>query len=237
MPSGEVATSRSTRKSRRTRATTSRTDPTVLIAEYWGEFRWLAVQPPPVGMGFDLGYADGLRDGIRAVLAQAAGGAGAPVDLGPIRRGLRRPWNTPHAWQAYNCIENHDLVLDADGEGHRQPSIARLAGGQDARSWYARSRARTATGLLLTAPGAPMLFMGQEVLEDKLWADNPNQGDLLIWWDGLEGADRHMADFHRFTHDLLHLRRRHRPCAPSRSSCTRWTTTSGCWRSSVGCLE
>jgi 1,4-alpha-glucan branching enzyme len=32
----------------------------------------------------------------------------------------------------------------------------------DPRSWYARSRARVATGLLLTAPGVPMLFMGQE---------------------------------------------------------------------------
>ena len=32
----------------------------------------------------------------------------------------------------------------------------------NSRSWYARSRARVANGLLLTAPGTPMLFMGQE---------------------------------------------------------------------------
>ena len=32
---------------------------------------------------------------------------------------------------------------------------------------------------------------------------------VLIWWDGLEGGDRHMADFHRFTRDLIALRRRH----------------------------
>jgi 1,4-alpha-glucan branching enzyme len=179
-----------------------------LIAEYWGEQPWLAVQPSPAGMGFDLGYADGLRDGVRSLLAQAAGGASASVDLGPVRRALLRPWNTPHAWQAYHCLENHDLVLDADGD-HRKPRIARLAGGDCARSWYARSRARTATGLLLTAPGVPMLFMGQEFLEDKLWSDDVNRGDRLIWWDGLEGGDRHMADFHRFTRDLLHLRRRH----------------------------
>jgi 1,4-alpha-glucan branching enzyme len=54
-----------------------------------------------------------------------------------------------------------------------------------------------------------MLFMGQEFLEDKLWSDNPNRADLLIWWDGLEGLDRHMGDFHRCTRDLLWLRRRH----------------------------
>jgi 1,4-alpha-glucan branching enzyme len=180
-----------------------------LIAEYWGEQRWRAVVPAPDGMGFDLGYADGLRDGLRAVLAQAAGGGDAPVDLGPVRRGLQRPNNYPNAWQAYNCAEDHDFVLDADGDHHRKPRIARLAGGDDARSWYARSRARVATGLLLTAPGVPMLFMGQEFLEDKLWSDNPNRDDRMIWWEGLEGADRHMADFHRFVRDMLMVRRRH----------------------------
>jgi 1,4-alpha-glucan branching enzyme len=97
-------------------------------------------------------------------------------------------------------------VLDADD--HRESRIARLADPTDPRSWYARSRARVATGVLLTAPGVPMLFMGQEFLEDKLWSDSPDRGDRLIWWDGALGQDRHMADFLRCTRDLIHLRRR-----------------------------
>jgi len=180
----------------------------VLIAEYWGAHRWLAVEPTPGGMGFDVGYADGLRDGVRSVLAQAAGGAGAAVNVSGLRAGLERPWNVPFAWQAYNCLENQDLVLDADGD-HRKPRIARLADATDPRSWYARSRSRVAAGLLLTAPGVPMLFMGQEFLEDKLWSDDPNRADLLIWWDGLDGADPRMADHHAFVRDLIALRRRH----------------------------
>jgi 1,4-alpha-glucan branching enzyme len=180
-----------------------------LIAEYWGQYRWLAVRRPADGMGFDLGYADGLRDGVRAVLAEAAGGAGAAVHVSRLRGGLEKPLNVSAAWQAYNCLENQDLVLDADGD-HRHPRIARLADATNSRSWYARSRARVATGLLLTAPGSPMLFMGQEFIEDKLWSDDPNRGDLLIWWDGLAGADRTMGDHHRFTRDLIWLRRRHR---------------------------
>ncbi|MEA2151449.1 MAG: 1,4-alpha-glucan branching enzyme [Solirubrobacteraceae bacterium] len=179
-----------------------------LIAEYWREHRWLAVARAPEGMGFDIGYADGLRDGVRSVLTQAAGGASAAVDIGRLRRGLERPWNVPFAWQAYNCVENHDLVLDQDGD-HRHPRIPRLADAGDPRSWYARSRTRVATGLLLTAPGVPMLFMGQEILEDKLWSDDPNRDDTLVWWDGLDGADPHMADFHRFTRAVTSLRRRH----------------------------
>jgi 1,4-alpha-glucan branching enzyme len=156
-------------------------------------------------MGFDVGYADGLRDGVRSVLAQAAAGADAPVDVGSLRRGLERPWNFASAWQAYNCVENHDLVLDQDGD-HRHPRIPRIADPTNARSWYARSRSRVATALLLTAPGIPMLFMGQEMLEDKLWSDNPNRTDTLVWWDGLDGADPHMGDFHHFTSELLSLR-------------------------------
>lgn len=180
----------------------------VLIAEYWGEQRWLAVLPPPAGMGFDLGYNDLLRNCVRDVIQEAAGGAGATVRLGRLRSGLERPWNVSAAWRAYNCIENHDFVLDMDGD-HRKPRIPRLAHQDDPRSWYARSRSRVAMGLLLTAPGVPMLFMGQEFLEDKLWSDNPGSTGNFIWWDGLEGQDRHMSDFHRFTRDLLWLRRRH----------------------------
>jgi 1,4-alpha-glucan branching enzyme len=179
-----------------------------LIAEYWGEQRWLAVWQPPTGMGFDLGYADGMRDGVRGVLAEAARGEAAPVHLDQLRNGLERPWNVPFAWQAYNCIENHDFVLDAHDD-HQKPRISKLADSTNPRSWYARSRARVATGLLLTAPGVPMLFMGQEFLEDKLWSDNPHRRDLLIWWEGLEGRDRHMSDFHRFARDLIRLRRGH----------------------------
>lgn len=176
-----------------------------LIAEYWGEYRWLAVQRPPGGMGFDLGYADGLRDAARGVLEKAAQGGAQPIGIGRLAEGLGRPRNYEHAWQAYNCLENHDLVLDMDD--HRAPRIARLADPDNSRSWYARSRSRVATALLMTAPGTPMLFMGQEFLEDKLWSDSPGRTDRLIWWDGASGDDRSMADFLRCTTDLIALRR------------------------------
>ena len=77
------------------------------------------------------------------------------------------------------------------------------------RSWYARSRARVATGLLITAPGIPMLFMGQEFFENKPWSDNPvTAPGNLIWWDGLL-TDKTMIDFLRFTQELISIRRHH----------------------------
>jgi 1,4-alpha-glucan branching enzyme len=184
-----------------------RTPTAALIAEYWGEIRSLAVTPSPAGMGFDIGYDDRLRDGVRSVLGQAAAGADAPVDLGPLARGVQQRGGSPSAWQTYTCLENQDLVLDADG--HKQPRIAQLAGGNNARSWLARSRTRVATGLLLASAGTPMLFMGQEFLEDKLWSDDIHRPDRQIWWAGVNGADRAMVDFHRFVRDMIRVRRHH----------------------------
>jgi 1,4-alpha-glucan branching enzyme len=179
----------------------------VLIAEFWDEPRASALWAPPDGLGFDVEYGDRLRDSVRAVLAEAAAGAAAAVDLARLGDALTLPWGVPAAWQVYNYLENHDLELDQDGEGHRTPRIARLAGGNQSRSWYARSRSRVATGLLLTAPGIPALFMGQEFLEDKLWTDDVGQADHLIWWAGAEGVDPVMVDFLRCTTDLVALRR------------------------------
>jgi 1,4-alpha-glucan branching enzyme len=180
----------------------------VNIAEYWGQERWRGVVNPPDGMGFDAGYDDRLRDRIRGVIAQAAGGREARVNLDELRDALYPPYGFPAAWKAFQCIENHDLIDDSHTGRDKQPRIARLADATNARSWYARSRARVATGLLLTAPGIPMLFMGQEFLEDKYWSDDPHAANLLIWWQGLEGEDKAMSDHHRFTRDLIWLRRK-----------------------------
>jgi hypothetical protein len=91
-----------------------------------------------------------------------------------------------------------------------------------------------ATGLLLTAPGVPALVMGQEFLEDKLWSDSPQRSDLMIWWDGVEGDDPDMVDFHRFTRDLLHSAARSRRCARSRSTSSTSTRRRGCSPSIAG---
>ena len=181
----------------------------VQIAEYWGNERWKGIAAPPQGMGFDVGYSDTLRDALRGVIGQASGGRDARLSLDQLRDALYLTYNGAARWTVFQCIENHDLI-DFNHTGRdRQPRIPALADPSNARSWYARSRSKVATGLLLTAPGVPMIFMGQEFLEDKYWTDWPGRPELLIWWEGLEGKDKHMSDQHRFTRDLLWLRRRH----------------------------
>jgi 1,4-alpha-glucan branching enzyme len=179
------------------------------IAEYWDWDRATAVLPTPAGFGFDAMLHDGLRRAVRAVIAAAAGGQSAYVNLDVVRDALRRPEGFPAHWKAINHIENHDLV-DADRENAAeiQPRIPALAHWDNRRDWLARSRSRVATGLLLTAPGIPMLFMGQEFLEDKPWHNDPDRDEFFIYWDGLKTPGA-MRDFLRFTSDLCRLRRRY----------------------------
>ncbi len=98
----------------------------------------------------------------------------------PVIDQLRAP-RFRDAWRVVQCIENHDEVYR-----DRDPRIPKLAaGGAGTRNWYATSRSRVATGLLLTAPGIPMLFMGEEFYEDKRWSDDPeHHPNTLIFWTG-----------------------------------------------------
>jgi 1,4-alpha-glucan branching enzyme len=175
-----------------------------LIAEYWADQGFAVRDTRSGGLGFDAVWSAGLRDTVRAAIGQASAGAGARVSLDPVAGALNRPFGFPALWKSVEAVENHDEVFAG-----RAPRIPRLADGSNPRSWFARSRSRVATGLILTAPGIPLLFMGQEFLEDKPWSDSdPN---LLIFWDGVDkGTDKAMVDHLRFTRDLIALRR-HQP--------------------------
>ncbi|MGD0628718.1 MAG: alpha amylase C-terminal domain-containing protein [Terracidiphilus sp.] len=177
-------------------------------AEYWpGEFGdypqpWTSIVTPVAsgGAGFDVVQHDALRAAVRGVLQSAAAGQQAAVSMERLAAGLY-PSGFSHGWQAVTCVENHDRVYVG-----RDPRIPALSDSSNHRSWYARSRSRFATGMLLTAPGIPQLFMGQEFLEDKQWNEVPSGADL-IWWGGLAaGADAAMVNHLRFTQDLIRLR-------------------------------
>jgi 1,4-alpha-glucan branching enzyme len=120
-----------------------------------------------------------------------------------VAHSLVAPAAIPEAWRLVQCLENQDVTFAPHSDAAR---VAVLADSLDRTSWYARSRSRTVTGLLLAAPGIPALFMGQELLEDKNWSDN-RQVDGLIGWAALDGADTARRDFLRFVADMIGLRR------------------------------
>lgn len=179
----------------------------IQISEYWNWDRALPVQND--GLGFDATWSDNLRIAIRSSLAAAAQGRNSIVDLDSVRDALRLPQGFPAMWKSVVHLENHDIVdADRDDKSKIQPRIAALACDPDRRCWLARSRSRVATTLLLAAPGIPMIFMGQEFMEDKPWHNNPARSDLFLYWDGLQ-SDNNMRDFLSFAQELCCLRRRH----------------------------
>jgi 1,4-alpha-glucan branching enzyme len=171
-------------------------------AEYWAVNPWV-VRPPPEGAGFDTTLTDGLRIAIRKVIAQASQPDERPLDMTGLGASLW-PAGFGDAWRFVQGPENHDIVYEG-----REQRIARLGHPQDPRSWFGRSRARVASGISLTAPGIPMLFMGQEFLEDKPWSDDVAfHRELLLHWAGLDNGDKQMLDHLRFMRELIALRRR-----------------------------
>ncbi len=88
--------------------------------------------------------------------------------------------------------ESHDDVANGDV---RVPEA--IAPG-DAAGWWAKKRATLGSALVLTAPGMPMLFQGQELLEDR-------------WFDDTVALDWSKASTHegilRLHRDLIALRR------------------------------
>jgi 1,4-alpha-glucan branching enzyme len=174
----------------------------IQIAEYWPVNPWIVKDHAEGGAGFDATWSDRLRLGVRDAIGQSAAGAGAGVAMEAIADALADS-SLGKRWRAIHSIENHDIVYAG-----REARVARLADGSDARSWYARSRSRVATGLLLTAPGVPMLFMGQELLEAKPWSDTPNPATEIAW-AALDSGDKVTVDFVRFTSELIALRRAH----------------------------
>jgi len=174
-------------------------------AEYWpSEFSASVqsiVQPASQGgAGFDTVQHDALRGAIRGAIQSTSFGASSNVDMGAILNSLYPP-GLSYAWNAVPCIENHDMVFTG-----RDSRIPVLADGSDAQSFYARSRSKVATGLLLAAPGIPQIFMGQEFLENRQWCDDPTLNGNLLEWAALHSGNKAMSDQLRFTQDFIRLR-------------------------------
>ena len=101
--------------------------------------------------------------------------------------------------------ESHDEV--ANGKSRIPSEID----AQDSNNWFAQKRSTLAAALVLTSPGIPMLFQGQEFLEDGWFQDS-----VPLDWDKSE----EFSGLVRMYRDLIHLRL-------NRSYCTRGLTGSG----------
>lgn len=75
--------------------------------------------------------------------------------------------------------ESHDEV------GNGTARVVEEIGHGDVNNWYSKKRASLGMALVMTSPGIPMMFQGQEILEDKWFSDtDPIDWSLLEKYHG-----------------------------------------------------
>ena len=140
------------------------------------------------GLGFHSQWDAGFVHSVRSVLEQPRD---EDRDMDAVARAVTgHDVHLPH--QRVVFTESHDEV--ANGKSRVPESITPGA----ADSWHARKRTALGLALAVTALGIPMLFQGQEFLEDR-WFDDRR----YLSWDK---AHRYSCFLH-LARDLIHLRR------------------------------
>jgi 1,4-alpha-glucan branching enzyme len=153
------------------------------LAEGWNLMRWVNdevkwYQP------WKLTIAEDLNDVEAITASTAAGGAGFdsqwdPSFLHPIRNAVTATFDSGRSMHAVRDALYHRYHSDAFErliyvESHNEATNRRLTEeiwrGQ-ADNWFAKKRSTLAAGILLTAPGVPMIFQGQEMLEWGNWSE------------------------------------------------------------------
>lgn len=158
------------------------------IAEDLRGNAWITRDAGQGGAGFAVQWDSEFAHAMRRLVLPPEDG---DRDLRGIAAAIRHRFNGD-ALQRIVYTESHDEV--ANGRARLPEDIHR----GNAESWYARKRSTLAAGLLLTTPGIPMLFQGQEFVEDRWFHDQ----DPLEW----DRASRH-AGIVSLYRDLVRLRR------------------------------
>ena len=153
------------------------------------------------GAGFTAQWVASFAHPIRATMI-------TPNDdqrsLESIRRAIDGGYNGNPFQRVLYC-ESHDEV--ANGKAR----VASEIDPHNPESWFAQKRTLLAAAIVLTSPGIPMLFQGQEFLEDGWFQDSVP----LDWHKSEE-----FSGLVRMYRDLIQLRL-------NRSLCTRGLTGAG----------
>jgi len=170
------------------------------IAEDLRDNPWITEPTADGGAGFDTQWDAGFVHPVRRTLTQ-------PADGGRSMAALRNAIAGGHHSSLRRVIytESHDEV--ANGHARLPEEIAP----GDAGNVYAKKRSTLGATLVMTAPGIPMIFQGQEILEDKWFHDD----DPIDWtkeqqYAGILALYRDLIRLRRNWHDTTRGLRGHR---------------------------
>ena len=160
------------------------------IAEDMQDNEWLTRPVGAGGAGFGAQWGAGFMHTVRSIIIAQDD---SRRDLYALRDVLSQRFNGD-AFQRVVYTESHDEVA----ESAHQARIPELIWPGSAASFFSQKRSTLGAALVLTAPGIPMLFMGQEFLESGAWSD-ARQVD----WTKLA----RFGGIYYFYRDLIRLRR------------------------------
>jgi len=139
----------------------------LMIAEDLGENAWISKTTGAGGAGFDTQWDGAFAFPVRAALEASADSS---RDMYAVRDAVNKSFNASMQ-QRVIYTENHDEVAN----GRTRVPEAIWPG--NAGSYYSRKRSTLGAALVMTSPGIPMIFQGQEFLEDGWFAAE----DPLDW--------------------------------------------------------
>jgi 1,4-alpha-glucan branching enzyme len=148
----------------------------------------------PVGLEFSSQWDDDMVNVLRGVMVQIDDGN---RDLRAIQNVLQKKIaNDVFSRVVYS--ENHDQVGHPPGQDRLPAMIDR----GNPESIFAKKRSTLAAGIVLTTPGIPMIFQGQEMLETRSFGFNsPTPIDFN------RAADDRFKGIVQMYRDLIALRR------------------------------
>lgn len=141
----------------------------ICIAEDMRDNEWLTKTTGEGGAGFDSQWDAGFHHRVVPVLTAPGD---ADRNMWDIRDAIRHLYN---GWDTQRVIytESHDEV----GAASAKCRVPSQIWWDHPDSYYAKKRSTLGAGIVFTSPGIPMIFMGQEFLEDGAWHDS----DPLDW--------------------------------------------------------
>ncbi len=140
------------------------------------------------GAGFDSQWDSQFVHPIRGAVEAVNDGDRNMFD---VRDAITHNYNAD-SFQRVIYSESHDEV--ANGRARVPEEITP----GDAGSWYAQKRSTLAAALVMTSPGVPMIFQGQEVLEDEFFRDDdPVDWTRAVTFGGIQLMYRDMIRLRR----------------------------------------
>ena len=160
----------------------------ISIAEDLQNNDWITKDSGAGGAGFDTQWAAGFVHPVRAVIETQHDG---DRDMNQIREAVQQRYNSD-AFQRVIYTESHDETANG-----RQRVPEEIWPG-NAGSWFSRKRSTLGAALVMTAPGVPMIFQGQDILEDGHFHDE----DPVDWSKAAT-----YSGIHLMYRDLIRMRR------------------------------